>query len=55
MKKLLCNAYEFVLLLLIGILFIIDSCIKGMFGEDKGFFKAPETNNLVDIYEINNL
>lgn len=55
MKKILSNIYEFILLILIGFLFIIDFCIKKILGYNKGIFKTPETDNPMDIYEINNL
>lgn len=55
MKEILNNIYEFILLLLVGVLFIIDSCIKNIFGENKGIFKAPEIDSSMDVYEINNL
>lgn len=55
MKKLLNNIYEFILLLLIGVLFFIDYGIKSIFRENKGIFKISETNNSMDVYEINDL
>lgn len=55
MKRILGDIYEFILLILIGFLFVIDFCIKSILGDNEGIFKAPETNDPMDIYEINNL